>query len=259
MSVVVKRRGVVLNKAQPDQEATPKKATPRRKRSKPKDVSAQAKKKLTSLSETLEKYHGKTDEELVEFVEPDPSKKDSHNYRINDEQREARLVLMHRFLIRKIKPEEIRAQLGIGVTMYYKLKDQLDARMRLDVSKIDVPYLIGDTLAFYDEIRSMSLTISSQTSVKDTRVKLIAMQVALRAEQDKNAFLTSCGVYSAPVVEHIVRGMLTSGNMSLVTDDQGAKVLEAEECLMTITHDLIAYAKANPHNVVDAEVVDAGS
>lgn len=210
------------------------------------DTSAQAKKQLDSMSSTMEKYHSKSDDELRSFVEPDESRKNAHNYRLNDEQREARLVLLHRLLIRKIKPEEIRAQLQISTAMYYKLKDQLEARMRLDVSKVDVPYLIGDTLAFYDEVRSMSLTISSQASVKDMRVKLTAMQVALRAEQDKNSFLTSCGVYSAPVVEHIVRGMVSTGNFSVTDRGNSERVLEAEECLMTIASELNAFMREAP-------------
>ena len=120
--------------------------------------------KANSLS--LAKYNDKTETELIEFITPDPDKADRATHRLDKEQLEARLVLLHRMLIRKVSPEEIRKVLGISVPMYYKLKATLDVRMRLDVSKVDVPYLIGDTLALYDEVRSMVLTISSSTNVK---------------------------------------------------------------------------------------------
>ena len=107
---------------------------------------------------TLEKYQAQSEQELIEFIEPAPERADRATHRLNAEQLDARLVLMQRMLMRKVSPEEIRKVLGISVPMFYKLKATLDVRMRLDVSKVDVPYLIGDTLALYDEVRSMALT-----------------------------------------------------------------------------------------------------
>lgn len=182
---------------------------------------------LKGLEASLSKFHSQSDHDLAAFIEPHPDKKDNQTHRLNEEQREARLVLMHRMLLRKVPPEEARSILGISIAMYYILKDQLDARMRLDVSKVDVPYLIGDTLAFYDEVRSMSLTMASSSKVSAS-VKVAAMHVALRAEQEKNQFLTSCGVYSPVVVEHIVRSMVSTGNFNLV-DGQSERLVEAEE------------------------------
>lgn len=131
-------------------------------------------------------------------------------------------------MIRKMPPQEIAKQLGVSIAMYYKLRDQLHSRMRLDVNKVDVPYLIGDSLAFYDEVRSMALTVASSSTVKSVQTKVSAMAIALRAEADKNDFLTKCGVYSAPVVEHIVRGMVSTGNYSIV-DGESQRVTEAHE------------------------------
>jgi hypothetical protein len=175
---------------------------------------------------TLDKYQAQSEQELIEFIEPAPERADRATHRLNAEQLDARLVLMHRMLMRKVSPEEIRKVLGISVPMFYKLKATLGVRMRLDVSKVDVPYLIGDTLALYDEVRSIALTIS--TDVKDPKVKLSAMAVALKAESDKNSFLSNSGVYSAQVVEQIVRGIISIGNFTVI-DGNAERMIDAGE------------------------------
>lgn len=203
---------------------------------------AKEKAALKSMEDSLSKFHHKSDDELSEFIEPHPDRADNYSHRLDEEQREARLVLIHRMMIRKVSPEEIRNALQISSAMYYKLKEQLESRMRLDVSKVDVPYLIGDSIAFYDEVRSMALTMSSSSAIKDPKVKVAAMAVALRAEDDKNKFLTSCGVYSAPVVEHIVRGMVSTGQFN-VKDGQSERVIEAEEINFEMAHRLKKFAQ----------------
>jgi hypothetical protein len=196
--------------------------------------------KANTLS--LAKYNDKTETELIEFITPDPDKADRATHRLNAEQLEARLVLMHRMLIRKVSPEEIRKILGISVPMYYKLKTTLDVKLRLDVSKVDVPYLIGDTLALYDEVRSMALTISSSSNIKDPKVKLSAMAVALKAESDKNTFLSNCGVYSAQVVEQIIRGIMSTGNFQVI-DGKAERMIDAGEVNTELFIRLKQYAK----------------
>lgn len=197
---------------------------------------------IKSLDDTLAQFHTKKDEELAEMMKAKPEFAEKATHRLDEEQREARLVLMHRMMIRKIPVEEIRKQLGISISMYYKLRDGLQERMRLDVNKVDVPYLIGDTMAFYDEVRSMALTISSSAAVGSHHVKLAAMNVALKAEQDKNNFLTQCGVYSAPVVEHIVRGMVSTGNFTTV-DGRAQRVIDAEEVNLELVSRLKSFAQ----------------
>jgi hypothetical protein len=189
---------------------------------------------------TLEKYQAQSEQELIEFIEPAPERADRATHRLNAEQLDARLVLMQRMLMRKVSPEEIRKVLGISVPMFYKLKATLDVKLRLDVSKVDVPYLIGDTLALYDEVRSMALTIS--TDVKDPKVKLSAMAVALKAESDKNTFLSNCGVYSAQVVEQIVRGIMSTGNFTVI-DGKAERIIDAGEVNTELFLRLKQYAK----------------
>jgi len=51
------------------------------------------------IKAALEKYHSKTDEELETFIEPIPERVSNANHRLDTEQQEARLVLLHRMLI----------------------------------------------------------------------------------------------------------------------------------------------------------------
>ena len=176
-------------------------------------------KQALELESSLKEHHHKSDDELMAGFEMSPENELKRCYKINKEQRDMRLVLMHRLLIRKVSPQDIQRQLGVSVELYYFLRRKLDSKMRLDVTKLDGPYLIGDSLALYDEVRSMALTMSSSANISDPRVKLAAMTVALKAESDKNDFLVQCGVYAPQVVEHIIRGMLTSGSLITISGD----------------------------------------
>jgi hypothetical protein len=234
---------VVFKKAEsptlPEEGKKPVTAKKLRTRKQP--ATAPRAKNPKGLEESLIKYHDKTDSELADLIVPHADRAANITHRLDLEQQEARLVLLHRMLIRKVPPAEIRAAMNVGPAMYFQLKTLLEKRLRLDVSKVDVPYLIGDSLAFYDEVRSMALTMASSAAIKDPRVKVSSMALALKAELDKNAFLTSCGVYSAPVVEHIVRGMVGTGNFS--TYEGQARTVEAEEVSFELALRLKNYAK----------------
>lgn len=202
---------------------------------------------LHSLEDTLKTHHEKTDHDLQEFIEPHPERANNKTHKLTLEQREARLVLLHRMIIRKVPPEEIRGILNISYVFYQNLKKELDQRMRLDVTKMDVPYLIGDSMAFFDEVRSMALTMASSSAVKSPNTKIAAMQAALRAENDKNEFLTKVGVYSAPVVEHIVKTIITSGQFTTV-EGQVERAVDAESINQELALRLKAMAQSSATN-----------
>lgn len=181
------------------------------KKSKLSIIKPEETKDARNIEAIIKAKYEKTDEELLKDIQVKPEREGNKTHRLDKEQQQSRLALMHRLIIRKISPRDIQKQLDISEEMYYFLRPKLDASLRLDVAKLDVPYLIGDSLALYDEIRSMALVISSSSTIKDHKVKLQAMQVVLKAEADKNAFLTQCGVYAPQIIEHLIRGMITSG------------------------------------------------
>ena len=185
--------------------------------------------KAQKLQAMIEAKHQNTDDELFEKIKVKPENVDKKTHLLDKEQQEARMVLMHRLLIRKVAPAEIQKQLGVTPEMYYYLRPKLDAAMRLDISKLDVPYMIGDTLALYDEIRSMALMMASSTTTKDSRVKLQALGIALKSESDKNGFLVSCGVYAPQIVEHLIRGMVSTGATLLLSGETRDRTKSVED------------------------------
>jgi len=88
----------------------------------------------------------------------------------------------------------------------------------------------------------MALTISSSSAIKDPKVKLSAMAVVLKAESDKNSFLSNCGVYSSSVVEYIIRGIISTGNFKVI-DGKAQKVIDAGEVNQELFIRLRQYAK----------------
>lgn len=174
-------------------------------------------KSVEKIVKIMEAHHEQTDDQLLEKIKVKPENEHKLSHQLDKEQLDARLVLMHRLLIRKVSPTDIQKQLNISQEMYYYLRPKLDQMMRLDVAKLDVPYMIGDSLALYDEIRAMALMIASSGQVKDQKTKLQAMQVVLKAESDKNAFLTQCGVYAPQIIEHLIHGMVNSGATLLLS------------------------------------------
>ena len=142
--------------------------------------------KPDQLPEEFGKFGFKSDEELMGMLEDIDPEKVTHKY--DADQKRAQLLLMHRMLIRRSGVDEICEVIGVTRNRYYQLRKKLDGMIRLDIKRLDLPYYIGDTLALYDEIRTMALVASSNGQIKDTRVKLQAMQVAMQAEREKNGF-----------------------------------------------------------------------
>ena len=63
----------------------------------------------------------------------------------------------------------------------------------LDAEHADIMSIMGEELAFYNEIRNMSMKSASEST--DGPEKLEAMRTALSAEADKHRFLQACGFY----------------------------------------------------------------
>lgn len=202
------------------------------------------------LMAQIKEKQSKSDDELFQEIQVRPENEHKKTHRLDREQQDARLVLMHRLLIRKVSHTDIMAQLGLSEEMFYYLKPKLDASMRLDVSKLDVPYMIGDSLALYDEVRSMALIISSKPKL-DERVKLAAMNVVLKAEQDKNAFLTQCGVYAPQIVEHLIRGMINSGTPSMLSGINQTQTKNVEQMVGELMQVLTVSHTPVPTNTVE--------
>jgi hypothetical protein len=216
---------------EPEQLDTPaaKKRKVSRKKAKPYSKDENLLKKINKTAEKVQRFHAMSDDELLDGIKVKPEREERLTYKLDSEQLDMRLALLHRLLIRKVNPADIRKQLGLEQKMYEYLRRKLDDKMRLDITRLDVPYMIGDSLSLYEEVRSMALTVSSSNTVKDARIKLAAMTIALKAESDKNNFLARCGVYGPEVVQYLVKGMIATGTVVEMSGPSTARTKDVDE------------------------------
>jgi hypothetical protein len=107
--------------------------------------------------------------------------------------KEYRLALVHRLYLRGLPLGQIGAMLGITIRQVQSIRTELFERLRDEAEHADIMLIVGETLAFYDTIRNMSMKIASEST--DASEKLEAMRTALSAEADKHRFLQAFGFY----------------------------------------------------------------
>lgn len=108
-------------------------------------------------------------------------------------QKEYILRTLHRLLLRRVPTDQIAQMFNVSVHTIYNWIDELRARMKAEATTMSITQVAGDTLSFYNEIRSTGLTTAS--TAQDIKHKIKGMEVALKAEQDKHKFLQVAGFY----------------------------------------------------------------
>lgn len=146
-----------------------------------------------SLSEPedaiLANEHGQAEEEFTpENRMREVGQRDS-NY-----QREYRLKLLHRMLLRNVPLDKIADELNLSISQVRRDRAQLYTRMRDEASHLDINHLVGDSVGFYNEVMSMALRTASASKVP-ANLKLAAMRTSLSARNDMHRFLQAAGVY----------------------------------------------------------------
>lgn len=113
--------------------------------------------------------------------------------RSSEYEREYRLQLLHRLLMRRIPIDEVAGQLQISVSQVLKDRTELYERLREESRKLDIDLIVGHNKGFYEEIAAMSLRAASQNSAP-MPIRLAAMRTALAAQNDSHRFLQASGV-----------------------------------------------------------------
>jgi Trp operon repressor len=114
--------------------------------------------------------------------------------RSSEYEREYRLGLLHRMLMRNLPLDEIAAQLGVSVSTVMRDRTELTSRLR-EVSKtLDVESLIGNSKGFYEEVQAMAMRAAS-SSQTPLPMRLAAMRTGLAAHNDMHRFFQAAGVY----------------------------------------------------------------
>lgn len=114
--------------------------------------------------------------------------------RSTDMEREYRLQLIHRMIMRNIPKDQIADQLGISVRQLERDQKELTTRLRQASKDLDIETIIGHSRGFYEEVQAMSLRMASQNETP-TPMKLAAMRVALASHNDMHRFYQAAGVY----------------------------------------------------------------
>jgi len=109
-------------------------------------------------------------------------------------ERELRLRLTQRLLMRNMPHHKIAEKLGVTTETIRLYKHEIGQRMREAAANMDLNELIGDGMAFYDEVKSMGLRTATSNEVP-TNLKLAAMRTSLAANNDRNRFLQAAGVF----------------------------------------------------------------
>jgi hypothetical protein len=109
-------------------------------------------------------------------------------------EREYRLNLIHRMIMRKVPLDEVATALGISVSQVMRDRKELFERLRTESRALDIDLIVGDSKGMYEEVLGMAMRIASKDSTP-VAMRLAAMRTGLAAENDKHRFLQAAGVY----------------------------------------------------------------
>ena len=145
----------------------------------------------TSLSE-LDSSRGSRTDTPADFTPA--NRMASVRHRASEYEREYRLTLLHRMLMRGLPLDQIAEELRVSISTVTRDRAELAERLKNEAKKLDSNLLIGDTMGFYKEVQGMGLRAASMTKVP-LNMRLAAMRTALGARADMNRFLNATGVF----------------------------------------------------------------
>lgn len=114
--------------------------------------------------------------------------------RSSEYEREYRLQLLHRLLMRNLPLDEIASNLGVSVSTVIRDRAELKDRLRAVAKELDVELMIGNSKGFYEEVQAMAMRAASSNSVP-MPMRLAAMRTALASHNDMHRFMQAAGVY----------------------------------------------------------------
>lgn len=114
--------------------------------------------------------------------------------RSTEEERNYRLELIHRMILRRLPATEIATQLGLSERTIRRDIADLRDRLRQSAKELDIEIMIGHSKGFYEEVQAMALRAASNSQVP-MPMRLGAMRTALAAHNDMHRFYQASGVY----------------------------------------------------------------
>ncbi len=114
--------------------------------------------------------------------------------RSSEYEREYRMNLLHRLLMRNLPLDEIATSLGVSVSTVMRDRLELKERLRAVAKGLDVDSLIGNSKGFYEEVQAMAMRAASSNTVP-MPMRLAAMRTALASHNDMHRFFQASGVF----------------------------------------------------------------
>ena len=99
-----------------------------------------------------------------------------------------------RLKMRGLSRAEIAAALGFSVSTIEKDITEINKQLRTEVQNFDYQLFIGQSMAFYEEVRNATMVIAADGD-NTAVVRLGALKVALNAEVDKISLLEKIGAF----------------------------------------------------------------
>jgi hypothetical protein len=102
---------------------------------------------------------------------------------------------VHRLLLHGVPRLTIANQFGVGIETIHSDEKIITADMRRELQEMDYTVYIGQSIAFFDECRVISLRLATDNKEKNNGVKMTALRTALEAEKAKNDFFQNIGLF----------------------------------------------------------------
>ena len=99
-----------------------------------------------------------------------------------------------RLKMRGLSRAEIAAALGFSVSTIEKDITEINKQLRTEVQNFDYQLFIGQSMAFYEEVRNATMVIAADGD-NTAVVRLGALKVVLNAEVDKISLLEKIGAF----------------------------------------------------------------
>lgn len=114
--------------------------------------------------------------------------------RATEYEREARMRMLHKFLVRNTPLNVIADELNISVATVMRDRDELYKQLRKEALNLDLGTLIGDSVAFYREVQALAMRQASLSNLP-ANLRLASLRTALSARNDSAKFLHVAGVF----------------------------------------------------------------
>jgi hypothetical protein len=142
-------------------------------------------------------------------------------------EREYRLTLLHRMLMRRVPLDEIAKELDVSVSTIKNDRTELYHRLRKEAKSLDINKIVGDTLGFYAEVRGMSMRTASVAKLP-MNIRLGALRTALSSKNDEHRFLHASGVFD------VLRYKATDND----SGDDITKLMQLTQHIMSTSDDM---------------------